>query len=176
VKYLKTKEPVGLSWTAICVGGFFDWGFKFPRLMFWNLPARKATILDGGDTEFEVTNIDQIGRAVAASLMPEHFEETKNQYIYVNSFTVTQNQVLGSSERLTGDKFEVTKAIAREVSNMGLEKLKLGPKLVEYDHGIYADGTFEVIMTAICGYGGFNHFSMTQGLWNKKLGLPEEDF
>jgi len=25
VAYLKTKEQEGLSWTAICVGAFFDW-------------------------------------------------------------------------------------------------------------------------------------------------------
>jgi hypothetical protein len=25
VKYLKNKEKDGLSWTAICVGAWFDW-------------------------------------------------------------------------------------------------------------------------------------------------------
>lgn len=175
VKYLKTKESIGLSWTAICVGGFFDWSFKYPGLMGWDLPARKATIWDSRDMEFEVTNIDQIGRAVAASLMPEHAEQTKNTYVYVNSFTVTQNMVLDSLERLTGDKFKVVHAKADEISKLGLEKLKT-PEFVVQDHGNYALGSFEVIMTAICGYGGFNNFSKTRGLWNGKLKLPEEDF
>jgi hypothetical protein len=63
VNYLKTKESAGMSWTAVCVGGFFDWSFKYPGLLGCDLPGRRATIFDGGENEFEMTNIDQIGRA-----------------------------------------------------------------------------------------------------------------
>jgi hypothetical protein len=35
--------------------------------------------------------------------------------------------------------------------------------------------SFGVIVAAIYGHGGFNDFSKTRGLWNEKLGLPEED-
>jgi hypothetical protein len=109
-------------------------------------------------------------------LIPKHFEETKNVYIYVNSFTVTQNQILGALERLTGGKFEVIHTKAEEVSKLGLHKLQSTSGFVNQSGGSYAVGSLEVITTAICGYGGFNNFSKTQGLWNKRLGLPEEDF
>jgi hypothetical protein len=92
IKYLRTKESSGLSWTAICVGAFFDWTFQRPALLGWNLPARKAVIIDGE----------------------------------------------------TGEDF-------------------------------YASISFGVIVAAIYGHAGFNNFSKTRGLWNKKLGLPEED-
>jgi nucleoside-diphosphate-sugar epimerase len=176
VKYLKTKESAGMSWTALCVGGFFDWSFKYPGLLGCDLPGRKLTIFDGGNAEFEMTNIDQIGRAVAASLQPDHLEETKNVYVYVNSFTMTQNRVFEALQRLTGDKFEATHVKAEDVSKIGLHKLKSTSDFYNRGGGSYAVGSFEVIITAICGYGGFNNFSKTRGLWNQKLGLPEEDF
>lgn len=175
VKYLKTKESSGLSWTAICVGGFFDWVFQYPGLMGWNLPERKVTIFDGGDIEYEVTNVDQIGRAVANSLLPQYIEQTTNVYVYINSFTVSQNRVLSELERLTGNKFEVTNITLEDLSRAGMEKLKSKDAFESQGGGQYAPGSVEVITALIHGYGGFNNFSKTQGLWNKRLGLPVED-
>jgi uncharacterized protein YbjT (DUF2867 family) len=94
VEYLRTKESSGLSWTGVIVGGFFNWALQIPSLLAWNLPARTATIFDGGDVEFEATNVAQIARDVAAVLSSAHVEDTKNKYIYINSFTITQNQIL----------------------------------------------------------------------------------
>jgi uncharacterized protein YbjT (DUF2867 family) len=175
IQCLKSYESAGLSWTGICVGAFFDWAFKYPGLMGWNLPGRKATIFDGGDVEYEATNIAQIGRAVAAVLAVEHYEETKNRYVYVNSFTLTQNKVLEALERLTGTKFEVEHMNASDFTEVGLEKLKVGA-MVPQGGSEYADGSVETITAAIYGNGGFNNFSRTRGLWNKKLGLPDDDF
>lgn len=175
VQSLKNHESSGLSWTAVCVGAFFDWSFQYPGLMGWNLPGRKATILNGGDVEYEATNVAQIGRAVAAVLLAANYEETKNRYVYVNSFTLTQNKVLEALERLTGDKFEVENTTAKDMTKVGLEKLKSGG-MVPQGGSEYADGSVEVITAAIYGSGEFNNFSRTRGLWNDKLGLPEEDF
>ncbi|KAF4627566.1 hypothetical protein G7Y89_g10587 [Cudoniella acicularis] len=173
VAYLKGRETE-IEWTAICVGAFFDWAFKIPGLFGWDLKAKKATIFDGGETEYEVTNVAQIGRSVVAVLAPEHLEETKNKYVYVNSFTLTQNKILGTLERLTGAKFEVESAETEELAKFGLEKLRASKGGEE---GVaYKDGDFEVITAAIYGHGGFNNFSRTRGLWNERLGLPVEDF
>jgi hypothetical protein len=158
IKYLRTKESSGLSWTAICVGAFFDWTFQRPGLLGWNLPTRKAVIFDGGNNEFEATNLEQTGRAIAAVLMPETPEDTKTKNIYVNSFTVTQNRTLGILKRLTGNHFAIEHA-----------------KKAELSKNVYASVSFGVIVAAIYGHGGFNNFSKTRGLWNKKLGLPGED-
>ena len=62
VAYLKTKEATGLTWTATIVGAFFDSEFMIPGLLGWNIPEKKVTLFDGGDIEFEATNLAQIGR------------------------------------------------------------------------------------------------------------------
>ncbi|KAH8687289.1 hypothetical protein BGZ60DRAFT_362655 [Tricladium varicosporioides] len=164
VKYLKGQEEK-ISWTAVCVGSFFDWIFQYPGLMGWDLPGRKATVFDGGNVEYEATNVAQIGRAVAAVLATEHIEETKNQYVYVNSFTTTQNQVLRALEKHTSEKFEVVHASAKALGETGRKMLKGGGEW----------GAAEVITAAIYGDGGFNNFSRTKELWNERLGLKGED-
>jgi hypothetical protein len=98
-----------------------------------------------------------------------------NQYIYVNSFTLTQNRVLRALEKHTGDKFEVTHASAKELSETSLERYKAVGEFVANGRGEYADGSVDAIVAAIYGYGRLNNFSKTHGLWNKKLGLPVEE-
>lgn len=106
-------------------------------------------------------------------LSTEHYDETKNQFGFVNSFTITQNEVLRELEKVTGEKFEITNVIGEEVGKIGLEKLKTG-KMESIGGGEYAVGTFEVVGAALYGYGGANNYSKTKGIWNENLGLPVE--
>ncbi|KAI9705306.1 MAG: hypothetical protein M1820_005136 [Bogoriella megaspora] len=164
VEYLKTKENTSLSWTALCVGAYFDWALEYGGgMMGWDIAARKATIFDSGDQSYEATNVRQIGRAVASVLL--HLEETKNRYVYVNSFTLTQNQVLKELERSTGEKFEVTSMTTKEISRIGYENLNKGD---------VKKGMPQIIFSAVYGYGGLNNFSVNKGLDNEMLGLPQE--
>ena len=172
VQYLKSKESVGLSWTAVIVGGFFDWALAFGALGI-SAPGRSAMIFDGGDIPHEVTNLAQIGNAVAAILSSAHLEETANQYVYVNSFTVTQNQVVKLLEQATGSHFELTHVKGEDVWKEGSEKLKSG-KFEMIGGSQYMVGSGDMIRTEIYNRSGFNHFSQKKGLWNKRLGLPEE--
>ncbi|KAH7381773.1 NmrA-like family protein [Cadophora sp. MPI-SDFR-AT-0126] len=165
VKYLQTKESSGLSWTAIVVGSLFDWTFQYPGLMGWNLPQRKATIFDGGEYEFEATNLSQMGLAIAACLKPEYFESTKNQHVYVNSFTVTQSQILAGFEKLLGYKLEVEGGNAADLGVQALAAIERGEGRAAH---------LNTIVAAIYGNGGLNNYSKTRGLWNGKLGLSEE--
>ncbi|KAI9879388.1 MAG: hypothetical protein M1823_006842, partial [Watsoniomyces obsoletus] len=64
VQYLKSQESTGLSWTAVIVGGFFDWALAVGAIGM-NAKARHATVYDGGDIPHEVTNLGHIVRAVA---------------------------------------------------------------------------------------------------------------
>lgn len=175
VEYLRSKESSGLSWTAIIVGAFFDWSFQYPGLMGWDLAGRKAIVFDGGDVEYEATNVAQIARAVVATLSPVQFEATMNTYIYVNSFTVTQNRILGVLQELTGAKFDVEHKTTEELGKVALEKLRAQTGFETSGGGEYPIGTVEIITAAIYGHGGFNDFSKTKGLWNERLGLPEEE-
>lgn len=171
--YLKSKQDTGLTWTALIVGGWFDWALGIPGLMAYNIPERKVTVFDGGDIPHEFTNLGQIGRAVAAVLKPEHVQATANTYVYVNSFTLTQNEVVAALEKVTGDKVEVTPAKRREVAELGKQKMATG-KFIDVAGSQYLDGSGEAITAQIYNLDGHNNFSKNRGLWNDKLGLPRE--
>lgn len=175
IELLKTKEASGLSWTGVIVGGFFDWAFAIPGLMGWDLPGRKVTIFDGGDVQYEATTMLQIGRTVAALLTAEHEDATKNKYIYVNSFTVTQNKVLNILEELTGDKFAVTHATRAALVKTGQESYSKAIAEGNTGDGDYVPGAMEMITAQILDNDGLNKYSKRRGLWNDKLGLPKED-
>ncbi|KAI9927214.1 hypothetical protein ASPWEDRAFT_46682 [Aspergillus wentii DTO 134E9] len=162
VEYLKTHEDK-ISWTAVITGGMFDWGLNIPGFGGWNLPARTATIFDGGDIPFEATNLDQVGRAIAKCLTKPDL--TKNQYVYVNSFTITQNQVLMSLETITNQKFVLSHGTVDGLWTDGATKWKEGQPM----------GVLTMIAGAVYGKGNLAQFSVRNGLWNDKLGLPQED-
>lgn len=153
-----------ISWTVLVTGALFDWNFDFPGFGGWNLQARTAVIWDGGDVPFEGTNLPQTGKAVAAIL--KNPELTKDQYVYINSFTTTQNEVLKELEIATGDKFKVETASTEETWRNGLEKVaKGGEGLME--------GVIAIIHAGYYGKGDLNNYSK-KGLWNDKLALPKE--
>ena len=185
VRYLQSHES-SISWSAICTGAFFDWSFETPGNMGWNIPSCSAMIFDGGDVPYEATNIVQIGCAVAAALstalspgFPDGtgksipmVEITKNKYVYINSFTTTQNVVLDLLEKHTGSKFEVQLVNGVELARDGNARAaKSVPGFQPMSNMEYADGVAETIFPAIYGNGNLNHFSVTKGLWNNALGL-----
>ncbi|CAG8173935.1 unnamed protein product [Penicillium olsonii] len=161
VDYLKSQEDK-ISWTAVITGCMFDWGLNIPGFAGWNIPARTVTIFDGGDIPFEATNIDQVGKALAKCLV--HADLTQNQYVYVNSFTTTQNEILQALEQVTGESITTSEGTVDELWNDGAAKVKEGQGL----------GVLGMIAGAIYGKGNLARFS-SKGLWNEKLGLPQED-
>lgn len=162
VEYLQSKESAGLSWTALIVGCYFDWALKtLPGMFGYNVGKRKVTLYDGGTAKYEATNLPQIGRAVAAILKSE---ETKNRYVYVNSFTISQKEVLAALEKVTGSKFEVSDGTREGLKKSGLERMEAGDM----------SGVVEAISAQIFNLNGVNNYSSTKDLWNDKLGLPME--
>ncbi|KAI8161154.1 Isoflavone reductase-like protein IRL [Colletotrichum sp. SAR 10_65] len=162
LNYLK-KNQDKISWTAIVSGAMFDWGLAIHGFGGWNVAARTVTIYDGGDIPFDATNLDQVGRAISKSL--KNPELTKNQYVYVNSFTITQNQVLRALEKVTGEKFDISHGSVEELWQTGAAQVRDGQPL----------GALGLIAGAVYGKGGLAQYSAKRGLWNEKLGLPEED-
>ncbi len=89
-----------------------------------DLKGHKASIFNGGNDTWSTTTRSLIGLAVKnAMLIPD---KTANKYMYIDSFTVSQNQVLASFEKATGEKWEVTQVDAEKMKNEGLEKLSKG--------------------------------------------------
>lgn len=124
---------------------------------------REATIYDGGEVPFSATNLKRVGESLVALLSSKELvEESANKYVYVTSFTTTQNKILSIYEKLTGMKWKVNELQAESVLSDGLEKFKSRdfsavPRLIQA--AIFSKET-------LADFSGKS--------WDKKLGLPEE--
>ncbi len=120
-------------------------------------------ILDGGNRAFSSSNLSQIGNAAVAVLLKP--EETANQYIYVDSFTTTQNEILAELEKATGEKWKVTESTTEYAKTEG--------------QALFAKGDFSgllwLLKVIILGEGYGSDFTKDAVLANKKLGLPNQD-
>ncbi|KAK7181551.1 hypothetical protein DPSP01_008947 [Paraphaeosphaeria sporulosa] len=146
-----------LSWTGLVPAHFFDWGLGNSLLCF-DVAARKAYIQDGGDIPFSASNLPFIAKAVVKVL--ERPEETANQLLYIQSFRVTQNEVLAVLEKVTGEKFEI-------VNQKSEERLReLRPKMLEGDF----HATEETV-----GIWGLVASDWEGRVANELLGLEEEE-
>lgn len=135
---------------------------KFGILGF-DLKERKATILNDGNDMWSTTILTTVGLAVKnAMLIPE---KTANKYMFIDSFTVSQNQVLASLEKATGEKWEVTHVDAEEEKKAGLEKMAKGD----------FSGALALIRYVNCvdGHGG-NYMLSEEGA-NELLSLPKQN-
>lgn len=93
-----------LTWTSLVCGHFFDYGLKSDLLNF-DVNARKVRIFDGGDIKWSTTTLETIGRATVEIIKKEG--ETRNRMLYIQSFSITQNEVLKSVEKAMGQKWQV---------------------------------------------------------------------
>ncbi|KAK6540560.1 hypothetical protein TWF694_009351 [Orbilia ellipsospora] len=119
-EYLQQKESDGLTWTGVVVGPVFDRSLKLGFLGF-DIPSRRATIYDTGDRPFTASTLHQVSSAVVGIL--SNPAPTANKYVYVGSFTTTQNEVLGVLESVTGEKWAVEKTSSAEKVNIGKEQV-----------------------------------------------------
>ena len=96
------EQNPGFSWTSLVPGHFFDWETEF--LHIW-VKERRAEILDDGETRFSASTLSRIGEATAKVFL--NLGSTKNEVIFVQSFCVTQNQVIKAYEKATGASWNV---------------------------------------------------------------------
>jgi hypothetical protein len=130
----------------------------------FNIKERKATIFDGGDVPFSGSTLKQIGKGLVAMLStPELVEESANKYVYITSFTVTQNELLRRFEKLTGDKWTVEHVKTDPIHQESTEKFKKGDR----------SAIGALIQTAVFSDEKLADFS--DRAWDQKLGLPRED-
>ena len=120
----------------------------------------------------------QVGRAVAALLSlpikPEGsneeacLENLKNKVVYVDSFTVSQKDMLESVLRVTGtkqDDWTITKEPARERYSSGVEEMQQGKRI----------GFAKMMFTRVFYPDGCGDFERNKGTLNSLLDLPKED-
>ncbi len=92
-------------------------------------------------------------------------EETANQFIYIDSFTATQNEILAELEKATGEKWKVTESTTAAAKAEG--------------EPLFAKGDFSGLLLLLkviaLGEGYGSDFTKDAVLGNEKLGLPNQD-
>lgn len=128
----------------------------------FDIPSRKATIFDEGAGKFNGTIMSTIGAAVVATV--DRPALTANRYIFINSFLVTQSEILAALEKVMGEKWTTTHVSSEEMKKTGLEKLAKGDR----------SAAFDLIRAALFGGDEAMDYSK-KGLMNEQLGLPKEE-
>lgn len=137
----------------------------------YNIRERTAVLptpKDLRDVPFSVASRTQVGRAVASALLPSHLAATKNRYLLIRSFSVSQHDILASFEKATGggkwtvrdDDVPDTEKHAQAIEKLGKGDFSVFPQLLlssfyDRDTGI--------------------HFDAEPEFANPLLGLPDED-
>ena len=125
----------------------------------FDLKTKTATIYDSGDTVTNFTNLDAVGQATLGILV--HPAETANRYVFINSFRVTQNEILKALETAAGEKWNIKKTTCEEESRLGREMMEKGDWR----------GVGHAIMGASYS-GGKYDFAQGRELDNQLLGVP----
>lgn len=132
----------------------------------FDLTRKTAEIWDNGDARFSSTTLSTIGKATVRILEPMNVEQTKNQDIFILSFTTTQNQILTILENLNG-KWSVERVNSKPLItdlHKRLETGDFGPQVV---YGLIKAATF-------AGNVG-NPGDYSQLSWNEILHLGSEN-
>lgn len=165
------------SYIAVCTGFWYEWMLPIgPATFGFDIPGRRVTFFGDGETRISVSTWPQVGRAVAAILsLPISaqgdaacLERLRDKLVYVNSFTVSQKEMLESLVRVTGTKREEWKVEMQDVKERfkeGNEQAKAGNRM-----------GFAQSMSARVFYpDGNGDFETNRGTINDVLGLPKED-
>ena len=115
---LAEENPGTFTWTSVITGHFFDYGLR-TELLGFDLDNGTVLLFDGGKDKWSTSTVAQIGRAVAAVLERED-ESTANRILLVQSFCVTQLEVLHAIESVKG----VTKLKRMEIGSREYVKEK----------------------------------------------------
>ena len=148
------------SWSSLVTGHFFDYGLK-SRLLGFELRKGTVRLFDGGVGRWSCSSVAQVGKAVAGVLRNE--EETKGKVLYVQSFCVSQVDILEVLQTVSG--------------GTTLERIHIGAdEYIEEMKREMQAGSYEALEQIVCVLG------LTRALWeekpdfaNKLLGLQEED-
>ena len=130
--------------------------------MGFDLQNRKATFINDGRGKWSTTCLPTVGLAVKNAMIKA--EETVNKVIYVDSFTVSQKDVVASLEKATGSTWEISQIDAEQQKKTGMEKMSKGdfsgaPLLLSY-------------INAVEGHGG--NYATYKQTSNELLDLPKE--
>ena len=126
--YLVQKAEEGrLTYTQVQTGAFFDWALDRGVYLNTKDPNARTMIFDGGDVRFSATNVDDIGKAVTASLL--NIDQVKNKDVHIQTVVITQNQLLAYARGAAPDRdFKVLDLDTAELERQGFERYNSGDK------------------------------------------------
>ncbi|KAL9130565.1 MAG: hypothetical protein Q9217_001278 [Psora testacea] len=176
-KYRNEIEELGRSsWIGVASNLWFDYSLK-GGFYGIDISARKAEIYDDGTNAITATTVPQVGRAVARLLsLPVQasyssssptLSDYKNKFVYITSFSVTQNDMLGAVQRATGTDmpdWTVAHTSVDQFIQNGRDKFAKGDRW----------GMINVMYGCTFKRGLGDQFHGRE-VANEKLGLKEED-
>lgn len=171
-------EKLGMQWISVSCGFWYDYSLAGGenRLGF-DFDKRSLTMYDDGNTKTSLSNLAQVGRAIAKVLslkeLPDDANDTSstlsdflNNSIYVKSFVLSQRDIFESVKRVTGttdSDWTVTSESTKQRYEEGLAQVKKG-NIGGFGKLLYARGFYP---------GDSNDLSPK--VHNDLLGLPIED-
>lgn len=168
------KELGKSSYIAVSTGFWYEWSLAIPSAFGIDFANQTATLFDEGETKISTSTWPQVGRTVAALLsLPIKSEDgacldsLKDQVVYVDSFTVSQRDLLESAFRVTGTAekdWTITKESSKERYADGLKGMQQGDQ----------SGFVKMLYTRVFFEDGAGNFE-SKGTLNGLLALPEED-
>jgi hypothetical protein len=165
------------SYIAVNTGFWYEMCLANPLAFGFDLEKRSVSFFDDGETLVSMSTFAQVGRAVAALLslpvQPEGDDEThclehfRNRNVYVSSFTISQEDILGSVLRVTGTNapdWTITKVPSGERYQTGLNEMRGGDMA----------GFTKMMFSRVFYPDGSGNYEKIRGTSNQLLGLPKE--
>jgi len=175
-------EATGVSsWIGIATGFWYEYSLSAGHWSYgFDFANKKVLFYGDGNTALPTSTWQQTGLAVARVLglkvLPEDeadksltLSHYKNAFVRVQSFNVSQRDMLESILRVTGDKESDWTIESVDVKAYWKENfdnlMKTGDRMKYFGPALYSRGFFP----------GAN-YAKEKGVDNEKLGLPREDF
>ncbi|CAG8943910.1 unnamed protein product [Penicillium salamii] len=169
------QNEISSSITMPC-GFWYEWSLALGEQWFgFTIKDRKVTFFDDGKRVITVSTWDQCGRALASLLsLPESgatpsLAQFKNGQVLINSFRVSQRDMLDSLHRVLGTSdadWEITYEPAEKRITDGIAEMAQG-KLTGFAKRLYGAGFLSTNKQS--------DFAASMDLANEILGLPKED-
>ena len=178
---IASKGKGTTSYIGIACSFWYEWSLCGGEARYgFDIPNRKVTFFDDGNTKINTTTWPQLGRGVANLLafkiLPDDaadkspsLSDYRNKFVRISSFRMSQRDMLDVLNRTLGTKtsdWTTKKVPAKEMHERGKEMLfkegnQEGFSWLLYSRLFYNDGSGD--------------FEKRAGIDNEKLGLPKED-
>lgn len=97
---IEKSKSTPVTYTFVYNSVFLDWGLE--RNFLLNLAETKATLIDGGSSEFSTTTLPSVADALVGVV--SHPEETKNRTVYIHDTVTTQKKLLALAQKVAPEK------------------------------------------------------------------------